>query len=107
MSTKRSNTDCTDATGEKEFNVLLILLPSVGVLWAGRCTYLNVNILFGGRLEEFHAQLIGQLLAALERNDAFIFHVAFVADQYHLGVVPRVRLDLCYPADKERQNTKP
>lgn len=55
-------------------------------------------VVFGGRLEEFNVQLVGQRLAPLVRYDAFVFHVALVAHQYHLSVIPRVRLDLRDPA---------
>lgn len=51
-------------------------------------TYLNIHILLGRCLEELDAQLIGQLAATLEADYALIFHVAFVAHQYDLGVVP-------------------
>lgn len=57
---------------------------------------LDVDIFFGAGLEELHAELVGELLAAFRRDD-FVFQVAFVADQYHLGVVPRVGLDLSGP----------
>lgn len=59
--------------------------------------YLNVNILFGRRLEELDAQLVRQLLASLGGDHPFVLHVALVADQDHLGVVARVRFDLRYP----------
>jgi hypothetical protein len=35
-----------------------------------------------------------------------VFHVALVAHQYHLRVVPRVRLDLRDPAKDARTHTK-
>lgn len=40
-------------------------------------------------------QLIGQLLAPFRGHHSLIFHIALVADQEDLSVVPRVRLNLC------------
>lgn len=40
-------------------------------------------------------ELIRQLPAPFRGHHSLIFHVALVADQEHLSVVPRVRLDLC------------
>lgn len=62
-------------------------------------TYLNIHILLGRCLKELDAQLIGQLAATFEADYALIFHVAFVAHQYDLGVVPRIRFDLCHPVE--------
>lgn len=59
--------------------------------------YLDVDILFGRRLEELDAQLVRQLLAPLGGDHPFVLHVALVADQDHLGIVARVRFDLRYP----------
>lgn len=67
-------------------------------------TYLNIHILLGRCLKELNTQLIGQLTTALEAYDALVLHVAFVAHQYDLSVVPRVRLDLCYPKKKQKTN---
>lgn len=58
---------------------------------------LDVDILLGGGLEEFEPQLVSQLLSPLGANDSFVLHIAFVAHQDYLGVVPRVRLDLGHP----------
>lgn len=64
-------------------------------------TNLNIYILFGRCLKELNAQLIGQLASALEANHALVLHVAFVAHQYDLSVVPRIRFDLCHPECKD------
>lgn len=67
-------------------------------------TDLNIHILLGRCLEELDAQLIGQLAATLEADHTLILHVAFVAHQYDLSVVPRIRFDLCHPArERERE----
>lgn len=66
------------------------------------CVYLNIDIFLGRSLEELHAQLIGQLLAALKRNHALVFHITLVTDQYHLCVVPRICLYLSDPGRRER-----
>lgn len=67
-------------------------------------TDLDVVVVFGGRFEKFNVQLVGQRFAPLVRYHAFVFHVALVAHQYHLRVVPRVRLDLRHPvADRIRR----
>lgn len=67
------------------------------------CTDLDIVVIFGGRLEEFDVQLVGQRFAPLVRYHTFVFHVALVAHQYHLCVVPRVSLDLCYPVKDARK----
>lgn len=69
-------------------------------------TDLDVVVVFGGRFEEFNVQLVGQRFATLVRYDAFVFHVALVAHQYHLRVVPRVRLDLRDPVKDTRTHAR-
>lgn len=59
-------------------------------------------VVFGGRLEELDVQLVGQRFAPLVRYHALVFHVALVAHQNHLCVVPRIRLDLRHPATNKR-----
>ena len=59
--------------------------------------YRNVYILLGGRFEEFHAKLVGQLLATLERDHSLVLHVALVADQDDLCVVPGIGFNLGNP----------
>lgn len=54
-------------------------------------------VVFGGRLEELDVQLVGERFASFVRYHSFVVHVALVAHQYHLSVVPRIRLDLRYP----------
>lgn len=68
-------------------------------------THLDVVVVFGGRLEELNVQLVGQRFAPLVRYDAFVFHVALVAHQYNLRVVPRVRLDLRDPVKDTHART--
>lgn len=41
--------------------------------------------------------MISKLLSAIVRDDALALHVAFVPDENHLRVVPRIGLDLCAP----------
>lgn len=60
-------------------------------------TYLDIDVLLGGCLEELNSQLVGQLATALEANHSLVLHVALVAHQDHLGIVPGVSLDLCDP----------
>lgn len=62
--------------------------------------YSDVDIFFGRSLEELKTQRIGQLFSTFVRNDAFVLHVAFVANEDHLRVVPRIRFDLGAPAWK-------
>jgi len=87
ISTKRSKTAC------KEYNLINILLLNVVFV----STHLNIHILFGRCLKELDAQLIGQLASALKANHTLILHIAFVAHQYNLSIVPRIRFNLCHP----------
>lgn len=45
--------------------------------------------------------MIRELLASLVRDDALVFHVALVAHQNDLSVIPRVRLNLSAPARRK------
>lgn len=63
----------------------------------GGFAYLHVDIFLRRCLKELHAQLISQLLTALEGYYAFVFHITLVSDQYHLCVVPRICLNLGDP----------
>lgn len=59
--------------------------------------YLDVDVFLGRSLKELEAQLIGQLLASLIRDDTLILHIALVAHQDNLSVIPRIGLDLSTP----------
>ena len=60
-------------------------------------SYPNIDIFLGGGLEELEAEAVGELLAPLVADDPLVLHVALVAHQDHLRVVPAVRLDLGAP----------
>ena len=60
-------------------------------------SYPNIDIFLGGGLEELKAEAVGELLAPLVADDPLVLHVALVAHQDHLRVVPAVRLDLGAP----------
>ena len=62
-----------------------------------RITHPNVDIFLGGSLKELEAYAVCQLLAAIVGNHPLVLHVALVANQHNLGVVPAVGLDLCAP----------
>lgn len=47
-------------------------------------------------------QLIGELPAPFRSHHSLIFHIALVADQENLSVVPRVRLNLRCPVSREK-----
>ena len=63
-------------------------------------SYPNIDIFLGGGLEELEAEAVGELLAPLVADDPLVLHVALVAHQDHLRVVPAVRLDLGAPDEK-------
>lgn len=60
-------------------------------------THPNIDIFLGGRFKELETKTVGQLLASLVGYHPLVLHVALVADQDDLGVVPTVGLDLCAP----------
>ena len=69
---------------------------------AARCpTYSDIDVFLGRRLVELEAERVGQLLSPLEGDDALVLHVALVAHQDDLRVVPGVRLDLGAPKVKK------
>lgn len=59
--------------------------------------HLHVDVFFGRRLEKVQFKLIRQLTTSLGRHDTFVFHVTLVAHQNHLGIVPRILLNLSHP----------
>ena len=61
--------------------------------------YLDIDIFFGGCFKELNSQLIGQLTASFIGNHTLILHVAFVAHQYDLCIVPGVGFDLSDPVE--------
>lgn len=58
---------------------------------------LDINVLLGRGLVELETQLVCELFTSLVGDDSLVLHVALVPHQDHLGVVPRVRLDLRAP----------
>ncbi|RUS78396.1 hypothetical protein EGW08_013844, partial [Elysia chlorotica] len=65
---------------------------------------LHIDVLLGRCLEKLQtwqlterSGLIGELLAAVCADHPLVLQVTLVAHQHHLGVVPRVRLDLEHP----------
>ena len=64
-------------------------------------TYSDIDVFLGRRLVELEAERVGQLLSPLEGDDALVLHVALVAHQDDLRVVPGVRLDLGAPKVKK------
>jgi hypothetical protein len=93
MSTRRSNTACNKT------------LQHTTRGRPGK-SHFDVDVLFGAGLEKLDAQLLGKLFAPFETYHSFVFHVAFVAHEDHLGVVPRVRLDLGHPGIESRTETR-